>query len=212
MLPSQFPEIGSYPSLKKLLEVQIDMQINDIRTMFQLPKPEVGLDAGCNFAITAILLNVVSGSSVLFYDVDPVDPIKVFKSGNRGKRFREVLDRYYPWPGDDDLPKQQCIALLYDQTRNLLTHSLGLDTPVIKQIVLSKEALNSAQINELEDSLSRPPWAFKTIVKLKSAPGYDKLAISIPALYWGVHRMLHNIFSDSSQARVAESLAKILIT
>jgi hypothetical protein len=212
MLPSDFPEVSEYPFLKKLLKMQIDMQINDVRTMFQLPKHEVGLDAGCNFAITAILLNIISGSSVLFFNIDPTNPISVFKSGKRGERFRGLLEKYYPWVGDDDLPTQECIELLYGQTRNPLTHSLGLDKPINRQIVLSKEAITITQINELEDSQSRPPWAQKTIIRLKSTGSYEELAISIPALYWGVHRLLHNLFSDSIQVGSAELLAKSLLS
>ncbi len=30
----------------------------------------------------------------------------------------------------------------------------------------------------------------------------------IPTLYWGVHRMLRNLFADTAQASGAESLAR----
>jgi hypothetical protein len=35
--------------------------------------------------------------------------------------------------------------------------------------------------------------------------------ISVPTLYWGTHRMLHNLFADPSQAEKADALAHKLM-
>src|SRR5262249_15329305 len=60
-LPSQFAEVQAYLHLKHLLEVAVDMQIVDLRAMFQLPTKEIR--AGCNLTVAARLFDLISGSS-----------------------------------------------------------------------------------------------------------------------------------------------------
>lgn len=207
MLPSEFQEVQGYPNLKRLLEAQVDMQFVDLRALFRLPLSDI--EGGCNFAASAVLFNIIAGSSVCFYEPS-VAALNDRRA--RGKRFKEVLEKFYPW-GGEPISKDLCVLILYDSARNPLTHSLGLEAPPMdsigKQFVLKKWPLGQTEILELEDSPQRPDWAGATITsKQMLAYGTEEVVISVPSLYWGVHRMLHSLFSDRNHATKADNLAK----
>jgi hypothetical protein len=205
MVPSAFPEVQDYPSLKKLLEVHIDMQLSDIHTI---------LKSGCNLSVTALLLNMISGISVCFFNVPADAPMQVFSSRDRGKRFTDLLDQFYPWLGDDALPKADCVSLLYREVRNPLTHGLALDDLELSthKIELATTRMDESQIIELENSRNRPTWLPPTIVRNPTPLNPFKIALFIPTLYWSVHRMLRNLFADAAQVMGAEALAKMFFS
>jgi hypothetical protein len=123
MDPSAYPELRPYPRLRELVSVQIDMYFRDLRTMLQLPRPELGLDGGCNFAAARQCFDIIAGASVLFYDSSVQ---AVHERRNRGRRFKGVLTQYYPWvDGKDSLTEGAAADLLYTMARNPLVHSLG---------------------------------------------------------------------------------------
>ena len=207
MLPSQYVEVQSYPSLKRFLEAQVDMQFSDLRTMLRLPIPQVGLEAGCNFATASILFNVISGTSVCFYEASEA----AFKEP-KGDRFKNVLKSFYPWQ-DEPLSKDEGVLILYKEARNPLAHSLGLDTPPKdsdgKQISIDKKPLILSQIDEIEEAIIRPKWLSPTVNRQQLSCGSVEFKISVPTLYWGIHRMLHKLFSDANQATQADALVKL---
>jgi len=207
MLPSEFPEVQDYPHLKLLLDKQVNMQIADLRTLLKLPLPELGLNDGANLAAASLLFNFIAGCSVCFYDASRQGR---HSRRGRGKRFQDLLRDFFPWQGEQ-FSKTQGIKALYESARNPLAHSLGLDSPPTSgtgnQILLRKWALSGAEIQELENSLTKPSWAGSTILTESLASGATQLTISIPALYWGAHRMLHSLFADLSHAAKAEALA-----
>lgn len=207
MLPSEFPEVQEYSQLKRLLAHQVDMQFMDLRSLLELPR--VQGDGGCNFVAATVLFNIIAGSSVCFYDAKPEG---LMNRRDRGQRFVEVLENFYPWDGES-ISKGVAVAILYQSARNPLAHSLGIDIPdantKAKQIFLKKWALTAEQIQALEDSINRPSWAEETIIHIKPLQGGgEEVAISIPALYWGVHRMLHALFTDPDQVKQAEALVQ----
>ena len=207
MLPSEFPEVQAYPQLKRLLAHQVDMQFVDLRSLLELPR--VQGDGGCNFVAATVLFNIVAGSSVCFYDAKPDG---LTNRGDRSRRFVGVLENFYPWNGEL-VSKDLAVSILYQSARNPLAHSLGIDTPdantKAKQVLLKKWALTAEQIQELEDTVNRPSWAEGTVVHIKPLQGGgEEVAISIPALYWGVHRMLHALFADPAQVKQAEALVE----
>lgn len=207
MLPSEFPEIQAYPQLQQLLIRQIDIQFEDLRCLLELPR--IKGEGGCNFATATVIFNIIAGSSVCFYDAKLEG---LTNRGDRGRRFTGILNDFYPWI-EETTDKDVAVSILYRSARNPLAHSLGIDTPdantKAKQIFLKKESLTADQIKELEDSVSRPHWAERTIVHIKRLKsGGEEVAISIPALYWGVHRMLHTLFADQAQVKNAEALVK----
>ncbi len=207
MLPSEFPEVQGRQHLKRLLTEHVDMQFIDLRTMLRLPS--VGLAGGCNFAAAAFLFNVIAGSAVCFYKTSTA---AFTAKGDRGMRFKGLLSDFYPWEGEA-VGKAMAIDILYDAARNPLAHSLGLDAPppaghVPREISLAKRALSEAEIAQLENEPTRPAWADATIVQGKAPSGADSFQISVPALYWGVHRTLHALFADAAHAVDADAVAK----
>ena len=193
--------------MKRLLAEHVDMQFEDVRTMLRLPAP--GLAGGCNFAAASLIFNTIAGSSVCFYQTSE----KAFTTrGDRSDRFKKLIEDFYPWEGES-LGKVQAVELLYEAARNPLAHTLGLDAPpasghIAREIALAKWALTEAEIAELEQSATRPAWAGPTLRKEATLSGVDRFAVSVPALYWGINRMLHALFADPMQIVNAEAVAK----
>lgn len=71
--------------------------------------------------------------------------------------------------------------------------------------------ISYAQITELESSFDRPTWVLPTFVREVDPGEPSKIALFVPALYWGVHRMLRDLFRDGSQAAEAEAFASALL-
>jgi hypothetical protein len=94
----------------------VEDQFKDVHSMMTLPN--------CNFAATAILVNLISGISTIFYD----------QHGGSGARFEGALRDFYPWdlqPSNNATP-ETVIDCLYDTVRNPLAHSLAVQTHEIK--------------------------------------------------------------------------------
>jgi hypothetical protein len=205
MLPSEFLEVRGHPNLRQMLQGQVDMQFSDLRTLLRLP--QAGLESGCNFTAAAILFNLIAGSSVFFYD-----PSKdsLLDRQARGRRFKEMLGKFYPSQGEA-IPRDQLASLLYESARNPFAHSLGLDAtpkdPKVKIVVFNKWPLTENEVRELEDSSARPDWAPPTVSSRILADGATELLISIPTLFWGVHRTLHALFADFAYVAAADALA-----
>lgn len=211
VLPSDYPEVQSHPHLKNLLANQIDMQIEDLRGLLQLPLPEYGLAGGCNFTAGTALFNIIAGASVCFFKASVSG---ISDRRDRSARFKEVLTKFYPW-GDDpstsgtSLRVDECVNAVYDSARNPLVHTLGLDDPMSNriQVVLAKNPLTPKEIAAYE-GITRPAVAKSTIVdKHLLADGSTEIILSVPTLYWGVHRMLRNLFADASEVAAANALA-----
>jgi hypothetical protein len=140
--------------------------------------------------------------------------MQVFAKGDRGKRFTGLLDRYYPWLGQEALPKVDCISLLYHEVRNPLTHGLALDNPALAahRIELATSRLDETQSAELLNPMVRPRWLTPTIVDNPTPMEPTKVAVFIPTLYWSVQRMIRNLFADSTQVAGAEALSQALFS
>jgi hypothetical protein len=92
------------------------MQIEDVRVLLRMPK--AGYPAGCNFAAVAVIFNLIAGVSVCFYDASP----KALTNGDRGKRFKNVLIDFFPWPSDI-APKDGADASTSSVATRWRTHS-----------------------------------------------------------------------------------------
>lgn len=202
--PSEFPEVQGYHEVVNFLKFQVDMLFEDLRVLLQLPLCD--LRAGCNFTTAAMLFNIIAGISVCFYDA----LVKALtQSRDRGIRFKKLLIKYYPWEDETVCPETGS-KLLYEQTRNPLAHSLGLIRPPRKQqkgkkINLTKRSLTVKEIEELETSPKKPTWLSQTII---DTPEY--INISVPTVYWGVHRLLHKLFADQEQMKKANEFLKAI--
>lgn len=207
--PSEYPDAQKYPHLKQLLRNHLDMQFEDVRTLLMLPRSKT-LRGGCNFAAAAVLFNIIAGSSIALYDTSEE---VLTKKGIAGKRFKRLLEDFYPWVGEV-LSKREFATTLWELARNPLAHTLGLDKlPSVaspyKTVELVKWPLTLARILMLEESAKRPEWTLPTIAAVSELiSGGKKYALSIPALYWGIHQMLRALLASPTHALKAEDLAK----
>lgn len=212
MNPSEFEQIQIYPRIKALCANTLDLNIADLRSMLQLPLtikremapgPDISLiemTGGCNFASCVLMLDIVAGLSVCLYFRQ--GRIGLDTNGDRGNRFRKVLEGYYPWQYED-LDNRQVSRILWEFLRNPLVHSLGM-LPFrvmcgsLNRVQINKSALELQRILELE-AVSRPLW-------LSSSFELDRsiFHVNIPPLYWGLHQLFRNLFSDANQMRQVE--------
>jgi len=205
MLPSDYPEVAQYKNLAELLKNQVDMQFDDLRTLLRLPIAEHGLTAGCNLAVAMILFNLIAGASVCLFEAS----LKGLSDRkDRTRRFKEVLVHFYPWQGES-LSVLNCVNCIYDSARNPLAHSFGLDDPNQNrfEVILQKEPLSTDQILELEDATIRPTRTPPTIASRRQTSfGTTRVTLSVPTIFWGVHRMFRALISDPLQADAANTL------
>jgi len=174
------------------------MQVEDVRVLLRMPK--AGYPAGCNFAAAAVLFNLIAGTSVCFYNASPQ---ALATSGDRGKRFKDMLIAYFPWP--QAIAAKEGADAFYKYARNPLAHALGLDVPKAPEIGVNKGPLSERKILELEDAATLPTWAPPAL--RRQGPEYE---IGVAGLYWGYHRVLHALFADQTHSRGAEALARDL--
>ena len=179
------------------------MQFEDVRVLLRCPLP--GSTVGGNFATAALLFNIISGTSVAFYNTS----MKALRgrSGGSGARFKGVLNDHFPM-GEIALPPATVVKVFYEYGRNPLAHSLGLGSTA-PDVFIAKKALSARRIAELEDDATLPTWSREALYDAGVAPG-PSYRISISGLYWGVHRMVHSILADVEQARRADGVAKQL--
>jgi hypothetical protein len=214
MLPSAYPEVGPRSALRELLRVQVDMQLADLRTLLCLPRDEPGLDGGCNLTAATLAANIIAGASVLFWN-SSLEELK--PSRDRGKRFTGLMTAHYPWSPQDAVDAELGAKLLWDHTRNPLSHTLGVGKqaqlfpgiPTEERgvwLLKPEHGLAAEVVEELMSSYERPHWMSPTVI---SDPG--GYAIHVDTLAWGVTRMLRNLFADTGQANAAEATARVLL-
>lgn len=209
MLPSEYPEVQESPNLRRLLATQLDMQFKELRTLLGLPKTDE--EGGCNLTAATVLFNIIAGSSVVFYEASARS---ITERGNRRARFVGVLTTFFPWQQGSEVSPEEGAVFLYEAARNPLAHSLGLEDPAVaggagRSVALRKWPLTIEQITELEASKDRPEWARPVVSGVERAGAViTKADISVPALYFSVHRMLQAIFRDSRQIGPAEQFAE----
>lgn len=198
MLPSKYPEVNNYPAIKYIFSKQIDMLFNDLRCMFKSPLP--GCGAGYNLSIGIVILSIFAGFSRKLY--------RPSKSLNDNERFISMLSDFFPWVEDFSPNPRECSELLYVAVRNPLIHNLGLDNKSkYKGIILIKSGKSSdEEIAQLEDSVSSPSWLPVNVITY--AEELSEYHVSVTGLYWGLHRLLHNLLSDSDHALKAEEQFK----
>ena len=203
------------PVVEEFIRTQLEVYLRDIHTMLRLPKPRRGLHAGCNFAIAAVLLNLIAGLGTVF---------RCGKKGDPRYRFISLLRDYYPWadePGQGVREANRAANVLYDLFRNPFAHSIGLDTEIIggdrrhKAIRLRARerplrlgvsrvnvdgavGLSRRRARELEMAGTRPNWLPPT---LHSADG--NYALSCEALYRGFRHLILAATSDVDALRRA---------
>lgn len=181
----------------------LDMQFHDIHCMLRLPLPEIGLNAGCNFAIANSLLALISGISSLLTD-------NFDTSGQSGDLFKKILLDYYPWDlqPPEKSTKERSVDHLYDYFRNPLAHSLGIKTKGNFLVVIAKNGLSETEIERLEQSQSSPgPAIVYTPITVKNEQ-IEQITLNVANLYWGVREMLKRLSNDTNQMQKTEQNMK----
>lgn len=209
--PSKFPEVENYPQLRRLLEVQVDMQFSDVHAMLQLPNERADLNAGCNLALANVLFSLISGASVLFFKAE----LGYLEKHNRaGSRFRGVLTHHYPWRDDEEaFTRAKRRELIYTYARNPLTHSFGVGKaahlfPGVPKsgatpVYIAKGPLSAAEADVVMEGETPAPPALPPTIRSE----YDAGVLSVVALAWGTVAMLRSLFADAEQVGPAEVLA-----
>lgn len=201
MQVSDLVDPARFPAVARFMETQVEMQFGDLRVLLQLPTEH--WQVGCNFAAANTLLNLVSGFSVCFMDAGLETRSR---PRDRGKRFKRLLDLYYPWDGES-WPPGQCSKWLYDVARNPLAHSLGIQTNAIREWGgIAKRPLSPSEIALLETTRDRPEWLGPTLIVKAVNEGEPGVFLSIPGLYWGIWRLLENLCADQTHMEKAETL------
>lgn len=177
----------------KLIRTQLEPHLEDVHTMLRLPiVGDAGLRAGCNFAIAQVLLSVVAGASVTLYE-----PRALSSRRDRGRLFKEILTKYYPWDAERRIPgallDDDGAAKLYDLLRNPLAHSLGVidsaESAAFARVEVLKGSFAEGDIVATERAVARPSdWLDPTLRQ----SGTD-LTLWVRSLYWGVRRMIENV-------------------
>lgn len=197
---------GTPPLLATIVRENIDPLLSAVHAMFRLPiKDDPGLRADCSFAIVQILLDIVGGASATIYRY----PDKFGSRGEEGRLFKEVLERHYPWQQEPDQPEtirdHHAATVLYETFRSPLVHRLGVSEKTIHgQPKLAKGALPETEIEQIENSVSRPTeWITTPTLSTDSQNKADrtKTVVISKMLYWGIRQMIVNILEEQAERK-----------
>ncbi len=183
MNPSEFSAAKPYPAIVKILQIQVDMQFEDVRSMLLLPLHRYM--GGCNFATANFICNIISGISAILYK--PTE-------GLQNDRFKDLMKKYYPW-SEEGFEPQLGTDIIYKWMRNPITHRLGFVLPQKGEhrITIAKSPLNIQQIEDLEN-LSK-----SSILKTIEDKGDGIYSINVLGFYRGLHKMLKKLFEDKNE-------------
>jgi len=217
-LPSQFPEVAGQSGLRDFLADHIDMQFEDVRAVLRLPQAQaLGTTGGGNFLAASALTAIICGASTLFYDAGP----HAFQYPYRSQqRFLDVLG-YMPWDANaSGIQRGAGSKRLWQFARNPLTHAFGVSYRPGKatghvpnnlqwSLAIVKRGYSVPEIGKLEQCVGRPAFVGVPLRKVASRP--DDFVLDVGGLYWAVHRMLHTLFADKTQASRAEHMPVRLV-
>ena len=192
---------GVPPRVTQFIRRLEDHYLCDVHCLLRLPLPQHSLTAGCNYAISQVLMAVIGGVSTTLYK----------QSGQSGTLFKDLLIDYYPWkdePSPTVSPKDGA-DIIYSVFRNPLTHNLGFDVKKkskttdinLKRLTTTggNEGLSDSLIAQIEDTKSR----FNMSATVTIAGGATTLLVE--ALYWGVRVMLERLTKDNGRMQSAKN-------
>jgi len=204
MLISQMVAAKNYPHIDNFVKTVLDMQFADVRAMLQLPRPDIGIAPGCNFAIVSTLCNLISGVSTTLYK--PSDLLHEVRSQcHAGRALKELVRDCFPGkrPGNNDIPES-----LYDLCRNPLAHSAGIANAAVPRVcytrVLHGAHKDSGWTDQELDDLERKPDRFRLSHYSIEISG-EEWTIHCDCLYFDVITMLQAVVADLTQVQAAEN-------
>jgi hypothetical protein len=125
---SAAPELLDLPAVRRLLQVQVDMQVADLMAMLRLPKPYVGLTESMNLTAAAQVFGLISGMSVLLYRAD-YEYLK--NPTDAGRRFKGMVREYMPLTHPEDLGPGHAAEVMWKFARNPLALVRGGQRPSV---------------------------------------------------------------------------------
>lgn len=210
--------LQQWPNVERFIRGTLEpLFFHDVHTMLRLPLREQGLTAGCNFAITHMLLASVSGISTTLFNPTPD------ASGASGKLFMQCLTKFYPWDVEKGLPNKldDLADSLYNEFRNPLAHNLGILRHVRERIKksnsrkqrpspskkfeierMNKEGLDETTIEKLESS---DEWPFLPTFKFTVEVRPDAEILKVERLYWGIRQMVRRLAKNQETMKEAEN-------
>ncbi|MGD9737528.1 MAG: hypothetical protein AB7V58_18250 [Solirubrobacterales bacterium] len=216
MKPSEYPEVHGCPNLRRLLEIQVDMQFADIGTMLQLPNSDAGLDAGCNLALANVLFSMISGASVFFFNAD-LGYLERHNPNQSSARFKGVLRKHYPWRDNEAFGLGKRRDVIYQYGRNPIVHSFGVGKsarlfPGVPRaaatpVYIEKGPLDAGAADLVMAGAEPAPVALPLTLRRER----DAAVLSVVGLAWGTAAMLRSLFRDAEQADRAETLARQIL-
>jgi len=208
VLVSQIVRLPGYPRVQEFFNV-LDMHFSDVRAMLQLPRPDVGIDTGCNLAVSATLCNILSGISTTLYK--PAHLLDDLQSAYlSGKAFQNLVQDFFPrWPpGAEDFPKE-----LYDYARNPLVHSVGLPDAA-RAVVADQAGPRIVYARVLHSPHPKQGWTTQELNDLEGrgyAIGTPSIVITghqwlfhADSFYFDSIELLRRLTSDVAQMQAAE--------
>jgi hypothetical protein len=196
------------PHVAGLIQSMIAPTFQDVRTMLQLPRPDLGMLGGCNFQIGNTLFNLASGLSALLFRQNSRD------SGAAFKRF--FTEHYWVIDPPEGATFEDASDLMYRDFRNPMVHILGLsssgfdDGDLIpfqgaRRIKFKKheKGLDSHALQSIEMAEQRPVDNSPTLVVRETSAVLD-----CTMFYWGMRRVLELILQNRE---IVDGLEKRLI-
>jgi hypothetical protein len=195
---------GTPHAVRTFIRQVLDLYLGDVHAMLRLPRPDVQIAQGCNFAISAVLMNVISGGSVVLYE-----PPATRKEA--GRKFRETAREFYPWDtepvGAINNPEEGA-NILYDSYRNPMAHALGFQQPEppgpLSITRFPGPGRGEDDLERIETSIERPTEVLRGASTLMRDPTTQALSLNVESFYWGVRELLRRLTADAARMAVAE--------
>ena len=180
--------------VRQFIRAHVDVHLQDVHAMMRLPLPEQDISAACNFAISAVLLNVISGLSVTLYDPTTQD--------HRGQLFVELAKDFYPWDREPSgaVVNARGAQLLYQCYRNPLAHHLGSDSPA--SISRQRTGWTELELEKIEAHRNVRPVELLNVATLNVGPDQQP-NLNADCLYWGVRELVERLTGDAAKMRGA---------
>ena len=182
----------------------MDVYLADIHAMLRLPRPEVNITEGCNFSIVAVLMNAISGVSVVLYE-PPANKQAT------GRKFMQTANGFYPWdtePVGAINNADEGTEILYGSFRNPMAHAFGFQDPEppgpLRVTRFPGPGLAEADLETIETSIGRPNQTLRGAPTLMRDPATRALSLNVESFYWGVRELLQRLTADTARMAVAE--------
>lgn len=192
------------PAVLAFVRQVMDMYLADVHAMLRLPRLEVDITEGCNFSIVAVLMNVISGVSVVLYE-PPAN------RQDTGKKFRETARDFYPWdtePAGAINNPDEGAEILYGSFRNPMAHAVGFQDPEplgpLSVTRFPPPGMAEADLEAIERSVGRPVQTLRGAPTLLRDAATQALHLNVESFYWGVRELLRRLTADTARMAVAE--------